>query len=89
MFEPPNYISRLGRCQPKPKPRDSESVRETNQILTFVSAAGDLMTKLYYIVYQNPPKILSLKINSMKGKDHSYVQSISTLKAKLYIVSLF
>ena len=40
-----------------PKPRDFESVRQTNQILTFVSAAGDLMTKLYYIVYQNPPKI--------------------------------
>ena len=48
--------------------------RQTNQILTFISAAGDLMTKLYYIVHQNPPKILSLKISSVKGKDHSYVQ---------------
>ena len=73
ILKPPNYFSRLGRCQPKPKPRDFESVRQTNQILTFVSAAGDLMTKLYYVVYQNPQKILSLKISSVKGKDHSYV----------------
>ena len=37
-----------------------------------------------FIVHQNPPKFLSLKINSVNGKDHSYVQSISTLSKRSY-----
>lgn len=38
----------------KPDSRDFESVPQTNQILAFISAAGDLMTDRHYSVYQIP-----------------------------------
>lgn len=64
MRKPPSYLSRLGRCQPKPKLRDFESVQSPNQsnsYIRFGSRRPYDETSLYRL--SKPTKDFKFKLN--------------------------